>query len=58
MAGGPQDGGARRLGPGGDVDVKRYYDFVKTPNGSERLILTPAPADQGQTAPRHAPNTS
>lgn len=35
------------INPGGAVDGKRYYDFVTTPNGSQRLILTPAPADGG-----------
>src|SRR5260370_36648526 len=40
----------RRFGqidPGGGMDAKRFYDFVTTPNGSQRLILTPAPADGG-----------
>ena len=36
-----------QINPGGDVDAKRFYDFVTTPNGSERLILIPAPADGG-----------
>jgi len=36
-----------QMNPGGEVDAKRFYDFVITPNGSERLILTPAPADGG-----------
>ena len=36
-----------QINPGGDVDVKRFYDFVTTPNGSQRLILTPPPADGG-----------
>jgi hypothetical protein len=36
-----------QINPGGDVDAKRYYDFVTTPNGSKRLILTPAPAGGG-----------
>jgi hypothetical protein len=36
-----------QINPGGQVEVRRYYDFVVTPNGSERLILTPPPADGG-----------
>jgi len=36
-----------QINPGGAVDAKRFYDFVTTPNGSQRLILTPAPADGG-----------
>lgn len=36
-----------QINPGGDKDVKRFYDFVTTPNGSQQLILTPAPADGG-----------
>jgi hypothetical protein len=36
-----------QINPGGDVEVKRFYDFETTPNGSVRLILTPAPADGG-----------
>ena len=36
-----------QINPGGAVDVKRFYDFVTMPNGSQRLILTPAPADGG-----------
>jgi hypothetical protein len=36
-----------QINPGGQVEVKRFYDFVTTPNGSQRLILTPAPADGG-----------
>ena len=36
-----------QINPGGQVDAKRFYDFVTTPNGSQRLILTPAPADGG-----------
>ena len=36
-----------QINPGGDVSVRRYYDFVVTPNGSERLILTPPPAEGG-----------
>lgn len=35
------------INPGGDTDVRRYYDFVTMPNGSQRLILTPVPADGG-----------
>ena len=34
-----------QINPGGAVDAKRFYDFVTTPQGRERLILTPAPAD-------------
>jgi hypothetical protein len=33
--------------PGANPDFKRFYDFITTPNGSERLVLTPAPADGG-----------
>jgi hypothetical protein len=36
-----------QINPGGAVDAKRFYDFVTTPQGRERLILTPAPADGG-----------
>lgn len=36
-----------KINPGADPDLKRFYDFVVTPNGSERLILTPAPAGAG-----------
>ncbi|MBM3771104.1 MAG: lipocalin-like domain-containing protein [Acidimicrobiia bacterium] len=36
-----------QINPGGDVEVRRYYDFETTPNGSVRLILTPPPADGG-----------
>ena len=36
-----------QINPGGQVEIKRFYDFVTMPNGSERLILTPAPADGG-----------
>jgi hypothetical protein len=36
-----------QINPGGIVDVKRYYDFVTTPQGRERLILTPAPNNIG-----------
>ena len=36
-----------QINPGGQADVKRFYDFVIMPNGSQRLILTPAPADSG-----------
>ena len=31
-----------QVNPGGITDGKRFYDFVKTPQGRERLILTPA----------------
>ena len=43
-----------QLNPGGEIDAKRFYDFETTPNGSQRLILTPAPADGGgkDKAPR------
>jgi hypothetical protein len=40
-----------QVNPGGIVDAKRYYEFVKTPQGRERLILTPAP---GNTGPKEA----
>ena len=36
-----------QINPGADADLKRFYDFVITPNGSERLILTPAPSGGG-----------
>ena len=36
-----------QMNPGGAVDVKRFYDFVTMPNGSQRLILTPPPAEGG-----------
>ena len=36
-----------QINPGGAVEVRRFYEFVTTPNGSERLILTPPPADGG-----------
>ena len=36
-----------QINPGGQVDVRRYYDFITTPNGSQRLILTPPPAEGG-----------
>ena len=36
-----------QINPGGEVDAKRFYDFITTPNGSQRLILTPAPPDGG-----------
>ena len=36
-----------QMNPGGQKEVRRYYDFVTMPNGSERLILTPPPADGG-----------
>jgi hypothetical protein len=32
-----------QINPGGAVEVRRYYDFVTMPNGSQRLILTPPP---------------
>ncbi len=34
-----------QINPGGDVDVRRYYDFETTPSGATRLTLTPVPAD-------------
>jgi hypothetical protein len=37
-----------QIDPGGVVDVKRFYDFETTPNGSQRLILTPAPEKGGK----------
>jgi hypothetical protein len=30
------------VNPGSIIDAKRFYEFVKTPQGRERLILTPA----------------
>jgi hypothetical protein len=36
-----------QINPGGQVEVRRYYDFVTMPNGSQRLILTPPPANGG-----------
>ena len=40
-----------QINPGGEVDAKRFYDFVPDPRdpkgGNERLILTPAPAGGG-----------
>lgn len=36
-----------QINPGGEVDAKRYYDFVQTPQGRERLILTPEPKGGG-----------
>ena len=36
-----------QINPGGQVEVKRFYDFVTTPTGFQRLILTPAPDDGG-----------
>ena len=36
-----------QVNPGGAVDAKRYYDFVTTPQGRERLILTPDPMGGG-----------
>jgi hypothetical protein len=35
-----------QINPGGTVEIRRYYDFETTPNGSVRLILTP-PAPDG-----------
>ena len=34
-----------QINPGAAVEVKQFYDFMIMPNGSERLILTPAPTD-------------
>lgn len=47
-----------QINPGGEVDAKRFYDFVPDPRnpsgGFERLILTPAPATGGKAqATRH-----
>lgn len=39
-----------QMNPGGDVEVRRYYDFETTPNGSVRLILTPPPVGGGGKA--------
>lgn len=39
-----------QMNPGGDVEVRRYYDFETTPNGSIRLILTPPPTGGGGKA--------
>ena len=36
-----------QINPGGVVNAKRYYDFVVTPQGRERLILTPSPMGDG-----------
>jgi hypothetical protein len=36
-----------QINPGGEVDVRRFYDFETMPNGSVRLVLTPPPADGG-----------
>jgi hypothetical protein len=36
-----------QINPGGEVDAKRFYDFVTDPRGIERLILTPVPANGG-----------
>jgi hypothetical protein len=36
-----------QINPGGQVDVKRFYDFVTMPNGFQRLILTPEPTGGG-----------
>ena len=34
-----------QINPGAEPDAKRFYEFVTTPNGSQRLILTVPPAD-------------
>ena len=39
-----------QINPGGDVEVRRYYDFETTPAGATRLILTPPPAGGGSKA--------
>jgi hypothetical protein len=36
-----------QINPGGDVEVKRFYDFITTPTGRQRLVLTPPPAGGG-----------
>src|SRR6185436_14995161 len=36
-----------QINPGGEIDAKRFYDFITMPNGSERLVLTLAPAGSG-----------
>lgn len=36
-----------QMNPGGQVEVRRYYDFMTMPNGFQRLILTPPPAEGG-----------
>ena len=36
-----------QMNHGGQVEVRRYYDFMTMPNGFQRLILTPPPADGG-----------
>lgn len=36
-----------QINPGGPAERKRFYEFVTMPNGSQRLILTPAPGDGG-----------
>ncbi|MCC7418475.1 MAG: lipocalin-like domain-containing protein [Acidobacteria bacterium] len=38
------------VNPGAVVDAKRYFEFVTTPQGRERLILTPAPGNTGPKA--------
>jgi len=37
-----------QINPGGPAELKRFYDFEITPNGSERLILTLSPGDGGK----------
>jgi hypothetical protein len=37
-----------QINPGGPAERQRFYDFVTMPNGSERLILTPVPAEGGK----------
>jgi hypothetical protein len=36
-----------QMNPGGQKEVRRYYEFTTMPNGFERLTLTPPPADGG-----------
>ena len=43
-----------QVNPGGAVDAKRFYDFTTTPQGRERLTLTPAgPDGSKETATNH-----
>jgi len=37
------------LTPGAEADVRRYYEFITTPNGYPRLILTPPAPDGSKT---------
>jgi hypothetical protein len=36
-----------QVNPGGEMDLKWYYDFFMTPQGRERLTLTPEPEGGG-----------